>query len=346
MKRIAFFQTDLNYGGIQKSLINVLNSMDYKNNSADLYLVNKDNVFDNVIPKSVNVHYIKKCNYLTRLIPFKIFLKFYKCNIDKEYDIAIDFNGYSNEVSSAVIKTKALKKIIWTHNDYLNKQKGEIKFKILFNLSKSKFNYFDEIVYVSEGVKESFNKLIDTSEKEEKMIPNMINTDEIFSKKDEDNNIEVDPNVINLCSVGRLVYQKNFASLINKFNEVIAKNNKFHLYIIGDGKLRSSLERQVNNLRLNDYITFLGYQKNPFSIINKMDAFVLNSHYEGQGMVILEAASLGLDVIIPKTLEKYIEGIKGYDDIVEPILNLKKHEHKLDDLKEYNMSIIEEINNL
>lgn len=346
MKRIAFFQTDLNYGGIQKSLINVLNAIDFNNTYVDLYLVNKDNVFDSSVPKEVNVHHIKKCNYLTRLMPFKIFNKFYKFNIDEQYDVAIDFNGYSNETSSAVIKTKASKKIIWTHNDYFYKQKGELKFKILFNLFKSKFRYFDEIIYVSKGVKDSFNKLIDTSKKSERIIPNMIDTEEIFSKKDEENNIEIDNKVINLCSVGRLVYQKNFEGLIDKFNEVIVKNNKFHLYIIGDGALRKSLEKKVNNLKLDKYITFLGYEKNPFSIIDKMDAFVLNSHYEGQGMVLLEAKSLGLDIIIPKHLEKYVEGIDGYEDIVEPILNLKKHEHILDGLKEYNMSIKENINNL
>lgn len=346
MKKIAFFQTDLNYGGIQKSLLNILNAIDYKENSIDLYLVDKDNIFINDIPKSVNVHYIKKCNYLTRLIPFNIFKRFYKCNIDRQYDIAIDFNGYSNETSASVIKTNALKKIIWVHNDYLHKQKGEFKFRLLFNLSKSKYRYFDEIVYVSKGVKESFNKLIDTNKKTEKVIPNMINTEEIFSKKDEDNNIIVDSNIINICSVGRLVYQKNFGDLIDKFNNVIKENNNFHLYIIGDGVLKSSLEKKVIDLKLDKYITFLGYQKNPFSILNKMDAFILNSHYEGQGMVILEAESLGLDIIIPKDLEKYVEGISGFDNIEQAILNFHKHEHKLDDLKEYNMSIIKDINNL
>ena len=38
MKKIAIFQTDLNFGGIQKSLINLLNNIDYKKYEIDLYL--------------------------------------------------------------------------------------------------------------------------------------------------------------------------------------------------------------------------------------------------------------------------------------------------------------------
>ncbi len=346
MKKIAFFQTELNYGGIQKSLINILHSIDYNKYSIDLYLLNKDNVFNNDIPSEVNIKYIPKCNYLTKLIHFSIFNKLYKCNVSGVYDIAIDFNGYANQTSSLAIKTNASKKIIWIHNDFLNKQKGEFKFKVLFHLNKTKFKYFDEIIYVSKGAKESFNKLVDTSKQTEKIIPNIINTKEIFEKKDQKNNIIVDDDVINICSVGRLVHQKCFDGLIDEFNQVLTINNKFHLYIIGDGKLKKSLESLVNKLNINQYVTFLGYQKNPFSIINKMDAFVLNSYYEGQGMVLLEAKSLGLDIIIPRRLEKYVEGIEGTDSIVDSILELKKHQHILNDLGYYNSRIKNDINHL
>ncbi|WP_426456823.1 glycosyltransferase [Staphylococcus cohnii] len=40
-------------------------------------------------------------------------------------------------------------------------------------------------------------------------------------------------------------------------------------------------------------IYLLGHQSNPFSLINKADLFVLSSHYEGQGLALLEAVALG-----------------------------------------------------
>ena len=40
-KNIAIFQTDLGIGGIQKSIINLLNNLDYKKYNVDLYLLSK-----------------------------------------------------------------------------------------------------------------------------------------------------------------------------------------------------------------------------------------------------------------------------------------------------------------
>ena len=43
MKKIAIFQYDLGMGGIQKSLINLLNNLEISNYDIDLYLFSKDN---------------------------------------------------------------------------------------------------------------------------------------------------------------------------------------------------------------------------------------------------------------------------------------------------------------
>ena len=69
----------------------------------------------------------------------------------------------------------------------------------------------------------------------------------------------------------------------------------------------------------------MGSQKNPFEYMKKMDAFVITSRYEGQGMVILEAKVIGLPIFIPKHLEKYVEGIEGCINIEKDILGAKKN---------------------
>ena len=70
-----------------------------------------------------------------------------------------------------------------------------------------------------------------------------------------------------------------------------------------------------------------------------MDGFVLTSRYEGQGIVIWEAKTLGLELFISKNLEAYNPGIAGYDDIAQALICAKRREKVRDDLHEYNEEI-------
>ncbi len=129
--------------------------------------------------------------------------------------------------------------------------------------------------------------------------------------------------------------------------EITSKRDDIHLYLIGDGKLKNKLEKQVKNNNLENYITFLGSQSNPFKYEALMDGFVLESRYEGQGIVILEAKILGLDLIIPDRLKEYIEDVPFTDDVCSTIVSLKKNKNKkIDKLEEYNKNIIQKINKL
>src|SRR5574344_631330 len=141
MKKIAIFQTDLNIGGIQKSLINLLDNIDYQQFDIDLYLTTVDNLLINDINKNVNVHNLKKLPSFTKLIPFKILKNFYKNKIKQEYDVSIDFNSYSMDTSLAALNVKANKRVIWVHNDIDIKLKEEFKYRILYFFFKSKYKY-------------------------------------------------------------------------------------------------------------------------------------------------------------------------------------------------------------
>ena len=346
MKRIAFFQTDLGYGGIQKSIINLLNSLDYDKYEVDLYLFSRFNVFKDSLNDNVNIIYKKSLPYITKFVDFELLNKIYTNTIIKEYDVAIDFNSYSMDTALACLNVKANKKVIWIHNDIKIKLKEEGKYRVLYHFFNKKYKYYDSFVAVSKGALDSFKEFNNYKSKQYLVIPNIINTEEIFNLINEQEDIIVDNNIYNLCSVGRLTHQKGFDILLDDVKKITQNNFNFHLYIIGDGPSEKQLKRQIDCLQLNDYVTLLGAKKNVYSILNKMDGFVLTSRYEGQGMAFLEAKSLGLDIVMPKHLEKYIDGISGTNDIVKSILKLKKHEKKYNSLKSYNNDIIKKINSL
>ena len=345
MKKIAIFQTDLSVGGIQKSLVNLLNNIDYSKYKIDLYLTGEENYYNN-LNKNVKVIYLKKLPYFTRFIKFNILKKFYKNKITESYDVAIDFNSYSMDTALACSSVKSNKKVIWVHNDIEIKLKYEKKYMVLYHFFKEKYKYFDIFVGVSKGAINSFKKLNDFKNKEYLVIPNFIDTNEIILKSKESCNTTVDKAKINIVSTGRICYQKGFDILINYISKLSTVRNDFHLYIIGDGDKLDNYKQLVNSLNLNNYITFLGSLKNPYNVMNLMDVFILTSRFEGQGMVFLEAKCLGLDIIMPKHLEKYVD-INGTTDILKSLKEIKKNNNKkIDMLEDYNNDIINKIDDL
>ncbi len=351
MKKIAFFCYDQQMGGIQKSLINLLDNLDYSKYEVDLYLFNKeDSFFVNTINKKVNIIYLNIGIYhkVFNCIPFRL-VRLLKFNVKKiQYDYAIDFDSYQALTAAACLKTNAKKHIMWIHNDVYLKYQGEFKYRIYHMFMKHKYQYFDKFVGVSDGVIGPFKALNGTANKELFVIPNYIDTNEIYEKSKIKTDIKVAKDTYNLVSVGRLTFQKGYDILINEYKKIIdaAEDKKYHLYIIGDGEERSSLEHLVKQKKLNDKVTFLGSLSNPYNVMKLMDGFVLTSRYEGQGMVILEAKALDLDIFITEHLTQYVDGIKGCTDIKEAILKAKKRDHSFNYLKDYNHKIMVSIDRL
>lgn len=344
MKNIAIFQQDLKMGGIQKSLLNLLKKMDKYN--VDLYLFDKNNFFKAELPSNINVIYLKSFSKIYKLIPFNIIKKIKKINIKKEYDIAIDFNGYSNECAIGALNTKSKKTLIWCHNDIIIKYKNEWKYRILFNNFKSKYKFFDHIINVSEGAMHSFIDKTKIDSEKVMYIPNYIDTEEIINKSLEDIELELNKNTYNLIAVGRICKQKGFDILIDYIEKITEKNKNINLYIIGDGPDKEKIQKSINEKNLNNHIFLLGAQTNPYKYMSKMDGFILTSRYEGQGIVALEAITLGLDVFVTKNLQKYLPEIKVTDDIVEAVLNANKKEKSTNNLDKYNKEIDIKISNL
>lgn len=345
-KKIAIFQEDLGIGGIQRSLLGFLNQLDEKKYEVDLYLF-KGGEFEELIPSFVNIIYFK--NPFLRMekdLPYSIWKYFLRFPIlKKEYDYAIDYNGYSHSCSAGVRQAKSKRKMIWIHNDIALKYLNEHKYRIIHAFSKSKFKEFDMFVFVSEGAKEGYEKLIGPVSSYT-IVPNYLDTNTILAKSLEDVPFEVDAEKHNFVFLGRLCYQKGIDLLLPELKEVIKERRDFHFYLIGDGPERKRLEQQVNSLGIEKYVTFLGAKKNPYPYLKKMDTFVCTSRYEGQGMVLLEAKCLGLDIIMSKHLEKYCNEIKGTTNLVNAMIHARKKAKKTDKLERYNKKIKESIKDL
>jgi glycosyltransferase involved in cell wall biosynthesis len=69
------------------------------------------------------------------------------------------------------------------------------------------------------------------------------------------------------------------------------------LIIIGEGSERSSLERKVQELGLQEHVSLPGFQRNPYCFMSKANAFVLASEFEGLPNVLIQAMAFGTPVV-------------------------------------------------
>jgi glycosyltransferase involved in cell wall biosynthesis len=344
MKKIAIFQCDLKVGGIQKALVNILNEIDYGRCEVDLYLFDENCFFDLPRHDNLKVIFLKPYFWLNRLVYFGLLHRFAPViKVNKEYDVAVDFNSYRNECAAGALGVNAKKRVMWIHNDVEIKKKNEVKYRILWHFFKKKFKYFDEFAAVSPGIIDGFRRESGIYDKKITAIPNHIDTAEIFSKVKEHTEFQADENYYNLCTMGRICHQKGFDILMGYMARVKKLRPDIRLFVIGDGPDRKKLESQIASLGLGDTVTLLGNLSNPFPVLDKMDGFVLTSRYEGQGLVIWEAKTLGLEIFITKNLEKYNPGISGREDIVESLSGAARRIKAYDDLAEYNNCIGERL---
>ena len=99
-----------------------------------------------------------------------------------------------------------------------------------------------------------------------------------------------------LLAIGRLVAQKDFATLIRTMARLPAVP-AIRLVILGDGPDRVHLVRLIGDLGLRDRVALPGFCADPGAMLRAADLFVSTSRYEGFGNAIAEALLAGTRVV-------------------------------------------------
>ncbi|MFD2725960.1 glycosyltransferase family 1 protein [Hyunsoonleella rubra] len=102
--------------------------------------------------------------------------------------------------------------------------------------------------------------------------------------------------------VGRFNEQKNHFFLIKVFNEVLKKDKDCVLMLIGDGNLKSAIEKEAEKLGISESILFLGVKKNIPELLQAFDLFLFPSLYEGLPVTLVEAQASGLNIVTSDTV--------------------------------------------
>ena len=97
--------------------------------------------------------------------------------------------------------------------------------------------------------------------------------------------------------IGRFMPEKNHDFLLDVFAECVKKEKNCKLLLAGEGELLTQIKEKAVALGLEDKVVFLGPVTNPEDWYQTMDVFVLPSHFEGFGIVNIEAQAAGLPCV-------------------------------------------------
>jgi glycosyltransferase involved in cell wall biosynthesis len=105
--------------------------------------------------------------------------------------------------------------------------------------------------------------------------------------------------IYKIGSIGRLVDQKDYPTLLNAFKELLKNHPKSELYIVGNGNRKKALEALARKLEIYEKVFFLGRTQYITEFLSLIDLFVLPSKYEGFGLVLLEAMNAKKPLLAP-----------------------------------------------
>jgi len=341
-KKVLFIMNNMHVGGSEKALVSLLNEFDYSKYEVDLQLFKQEGLFLHEIPEEVNLLDVPKSYHyfdgsyrkaLKTLNPNLIFnrYRFRKAMqkakspaeaeqlawkfmsraidpLDKEYDVAV---GYleKNPIYFAIDKVKAHKKIGFIHNDYTN-------IKVNPELDKPYFEKLEYLCSVSDHCVEILKNTFPVFAEKIKLIPNLFSEKLILRKAQESvTEIEKSGDFVKIVSIGRLAEQKGFDLAVEAANVLKQRGFKFRWIILGEGPLRTQLEKQIEDLNLEEQFTLLGNHTNPYKFLQRADLVVQTSRFEGKSIAIDEAKLLNKIVLVtdyPTAMDQITDGVDGF----------------------------------
>ncbi|MCM3574692.1 glycosyltransferase [Mesobacillus subterraneus] len=351
-KKILIASFDLAIGGVERSLVGLLNSIDYQKYDVDLMLFKHEGEFFSLLPDGPNLlpenpaysTFRKSISQIIRDGKYPIaisrLLAKYISSI-KGKVIRVEEPGYltiqygweltrpflpelSKEYDLAIgflwphhfigEKVKAKRKVGWVHTDYSN----------IFIDKKTEIKMWknlDQIVAVSEECSNTFVNQFPHLKEKTIVIENILSQDFVRQQSEIQSAQEIkkEPGKTIIVSVGRLSHAKGFDNAIRACRQLVDKGYDIAWYVVGYGPLENELRKLITELGLENHFFLLGKKMNPYPYIKACDIYVQPSRYEGKAVTIREAQILGKPVVITNFQTAKSQVKDGVDGLITPM---------------------------
>lgn len=184
------------------------------------------------------------------------------------------------------------------------------------------YPFSDKIVVLSEMLRQEIVEHLGVRGEKVSVIANPLNSKNIdaLASSSEDE-IQISSFSPYILSVGRLVLQKDHASLIRAFSVSKAREQN-RLVIIGDGPERPFLEELVSDFDLDGKVILIGQKDNPYPWFAGAKIFAMSSRWEGYSNTLLEALHFDLPIactMFDEKLDEIIEDHSHFNYYLAPV---------------------------
>jgi glycosyltransferase involved in cell wall biosynthesis len=343
-KNLLFIINNLNCGGAEKSLVSLLQTIDYSKYAVDLFVFKHEGVFFENLPKEVHIlreqkivpylyssttsallKAVKNFNFKAIRLRLHLYLlskkhqsgvaveqyfwKYYVKGLsplEKEYDIAVGFQE-KNPIYFCVDKVKAKTKIGWIHTDLE-------KLQLDFMHEQYYFEQLDHIITVSEGLTERLQLQQPQFKLKIVTIENVISSKVLKDLSKEPIEFDFESGFFNIVFVGRIAHEKGLFMGLEALKILVEQGYAVRWYLIGEGNQKEKLLLEAQRYGIASHLFFLGLKSNPYAYISKASAFLLPSFYEGKSISLEEAKLLHKPIVITdfsSAKDQIVDGVTG-----------------------------------
>ena len=350
---ILIFSQAMELGGVERSLLGLLDSIDYDRYDVDLFLMrHSGELMPYLNPKAKLLPEIPQ--YASLAVPMTSLVKSGQLGVlcgrlsgklaarrfdrqhpsEKPSVTALTYShkytlrsmpsisGKTYDLAISFLtphyfareRVRAKKYAAWIHTDYT---------ALTFDRSAelAMWEGYDAICGVSEHTSESFQNVFPELAQKVRTVENILPR-ELTCKQAAIPQTDMPAgDGISLLSVGRFCEAKNFDNVPDICRRLVAGGLDVKWYLIGYGGDEPLIRQKIDEAGMQERVIILGKKDNPYPYMRTCDLYVQPSRYEGKAVTVREAQLLGKPVVITNYATSGSQLEDGADGVIVPMDN-------------------------